>query len=506
MEPFRPLKEGQVSIYCCGVTVYDLCHLGHARSYINWDVLRRYLIWRGYAVTFVQNFTDIDDKILNRAADEGSSMEAVSERNIAAFHADMEALGILRPDRMPRATRCLDAIRDLIGELEAKGAAYSADGDVYFAVMKHAGYGKLSGRDLGEQQTNAEGRVADAEEARKQHPFDFALWKGAKPGEPAFPSPWGAGRPGWHIECSAMSHGLLGETFDIHGGGLDLIFPHHENEIAQSEARYGRPMAKYWLHNGLMQASGEVGKVGGRQTRAADDHAAQEAGKISKSKGSSAFKELLQQYQPETIRYFLLSTHYRRPIDYSPARLEETETALENFYRFFKRYQRVAGESFYDLTPPARREEGDLSPGESELLKTVDQHRQRFLEAMDDDFNTGGAIGELFELLRALNRFVDQQKLEDEKARSAEKLEQLRRGTLALRELTAVLGLFREPIEAPAAGDDQLTGKLIELLIEIRADARKNKDFATADKVRDRLGEIGVKLEDRPSGTEWTIE
>ena len=235
-EPFHPIIPGKVSIYCCGVTVYDLCHLGHARSYIVWDVLRRYLISQGYEVKFVQNFTDIDDKILRRAAEEGCSMDEISERNILAFHEDMDALGILRADRMPRATKCLQEIRTLIGELEASGSAYSVDGDVYFSVMKHAGYGKLSNRDLKEQHRNAEGRVTDLEEARKNHPFDFALWKGAKEGEPSFPSPWGEGRPGWHIECSAMVRKELGNTIDIHLGGADLIFPHHENEIAQSES------------------------------------------------------------------------------------------------------------------------------------------------------------------------------------------------------------------------------------------------------------------------------
>ncbi|MEY3758375.1 MAG: hypothetical protein RLZZ263_1529, partial [Cyanobacteriota bacterium] len=256
-EAFEPLEPGKVSIYCCGVTVYDLCHLGHARSYIAWDVLRRYLIWSGYQVTFVQNYTDIDDKILNRAAEEGSSMQAVSERNIDAFVADMARLNILPADRMPRATASLDAIRTLIGELEAKGAAYSSDGDVYFAVMKHAGYGKLSGRELDQQLDNASGRVASEEEARKQHPFDFALWKGAKSGEPSFPSPWGAGRPGWHIECSAMVREELGETIDIHLGGADLVFPHHENEIAQSEAATGKELAHYWLHNGMVNVGGQ---------------------------------------------------------------------------------------------------------------------------------------------------------------------------------------------------------------------------------------------------------
>ena len=248
VEEFTPIEPGKVSIYCCGVTVYDLCHLGHARSYIAWDVLRRHLRWSGYAVTFVQNYTDIDDKILNRASEEGSSMDAVSERNIEAFVADMGRLNILPADRMPRATRSLDAIRTLISELEAKGAAYSTDGDVYFAVMKHAGYGKLSGRDLEQQQDNAAGRVASAEEARKQHPFDFALWKGAKPGEPSFPSPWGQGRPGWHIECSAMSTHYLGEQIDIHTGGEDNIFPHHECEIAQTEAHTGARFVGIWMH------------------------------------------------------------------------------------------------------------------------------------------------------------------------------------------------------------------------------------------------------------------
>jgi len=286
VEEFRPLEPGKVSIYCCGVTVYDLCHLGHARSYIAWDVLRRYLIWSDYAVTFVQNYTDIDDKILNRASEEGSSMEEVSERNIDAFVADMARLNILPADRMPRATRSLDAIRALISELEAKGAAYSADGDVYFAVMKHAGYGKLSGRDLEQQQDNAAGRVARAEDARKPHPFDFALWKGAKPGEPSFPSPWGQGRPGWHIECSAMVREELGDTIDIHLGGADLVFPHHENEIAQSEAATGKELAHFWLHNGMVNVGGQ---------------------KMSKSLGNSPEPlDLIKQYSADGVRVGML--------------------------------------------------------------------------------------------------------------------------------------------------------------------------------------------------------
>jgi cysteinyl-tRNA synthetase len=303
-----------------------------------------------------------------------------------------------------------------------------------------------------------------------------------------------------------MSRRLLGKTFDIHGGGLDLVFPHHENEVAQSECCHGQPMAKYWLHNGLMQASDEVGKVGGRNTRPGEgDIDAQQAGKISKSKGSSAFRELLDQFAPETIRFFLLSTQYRRPIDYSMGRIREVETGLETFYRFFKRYERVSGESFYSLAPAARRSDGDFQPGGDPLLVEVADRRNRFLEAMDDDFNTGGAIGDLFELVRRLNKFVDDEKLEDAKQRQPAKVASLKRGAAALRELGAILGIFRKPAaEKVAAGGDDLASQLMTLLIDLRAEARKKKDFATADRIRNGLTEIGVTLEDRPGGTDWS--
>jgi cysteinyl-tRNA synthetase len=343
---------------------------------------------------------------------------------------------------------------------------------------------------------------------RKHNAADFALWKGAKAGEPAWPSPWGEGRPGWHIECSAMSRRYLGRTFDIHGGGLDLIFPHHENEIAQSESAHGQPMAKYWMHNGLMQASGEVGKVGGRSTRPAEgDLDAQQAGKISKSKGSSAFRDLLKEFAPETIRFFLLSTHYRRPIDYSQARLREMEAALENFYRFFKRYERVTGESFYAIVPPARRPEGNFDPGSDALLQDVAQRRDKFLEAMDDDFNTGGGTGDLFELLRRLNKFIDDEKLEKPEHQTPAKLASLKRGTVVLAELAALMGLFRQPPTGKeTAGDNHVVDNLMKLLIELRAESRKKKDFATADRIRTGLTEIGIVLEDRPGGTEWSLQ
>ena len=302
-----------------------------------------------------------------------------------------------------------------------------------------------------------------------------------------------------------MSRRLLGESFDIHGGGLDLMFPHHENEVAQSECCHGKPMAKYWMHNGLMQASSEVGKVGGRNTRPTEgDLAAQEVGKISKSKGSAPFRDMLSKFSGETIRFFVLSTQYRRPIDYSEERLHEVETGMDTFYRFFKRYDRVTGESFYALAAPATRKLGDFDAGDQPLLKTAAEHRNHFLEAMDDDFNTGGGIGSLFDLVRALNKHCDDEKLEEPTKRTPEKLDALRRGTAVLRELAGTLGLFRKPQEEKAPGGDDLTGKLMQLLIELRAEARKKKDFATADRIRNTLTEIGVLLEDRPGGTDWS--
>jgi len=377
-----------------------------------------------------------------------------------------------------------------------------SQGDVYFEVGKVADYGKLSHRRTEALQGDG-GGMAD----RKRAGADFALWKRAKPGEPAWESPWGPGRPGWHIECSAMSRRLLGETFDIHGGGLDLVFPHHENEIAQSESCHGEPMARYWMHNGLMQASEELGKVGGRHTRpAAGDLAAQEVGKISKSKGSEPFSELLEEFSGETIRFFILATQYRRPIDFGQSRIREVETGLETFYRFFRRYERVTGASFYQIAPPDRRSQGDLEPGGDAVLQAVTEHRTRFLEAMDDDFNTGGGVGILFDLVRRLNKFVDDEKLEEPGKQTPAILSVLKRGAAVLGELSAVLGLFRRPPHEQPAGDSELIGKLMDLLIQLRAEARKAKDFATADRIRSSLAELGVTLEDRPGGTEWSAQ
>jgi cysteinyl-tRNA synthetase len=369
---------------------------------------------------------------------------------------------------------------------------------VYFDVTKDDDYGKLSHRDPEALQAGA--RVEPS--AIKRNPGDFALWKAAKPGEPAWDSPWGRGRPGWHIECSAMSMRYLGETFDIHGGGLDLVFPHHENEIAQSESFTGKTFARYWMHNGLLQRTGEARKLGGRRVGDLSD---QEAEKMSKSKGNIVtITELLARHQPETIRFFLLSTHYRRPIDFSDDRIEEVSRGLHAFHRFIERYQRIAGESFYSIAAPDRAGEfpagvADADPAELAILKA---QRDAFLAAMEDDFNTGGAIGILYDLLRSLNSFAD--KWEKDKRPSI--MQALKVGTRVLRELTGILGIFRAPIADVAKPKDDLTGKLIELLIDVRKQARSQKNFAMADDIRKRLAEMGVTLEDRPDGTTWRIQ
>jgi cysteinyl-tRNA synthetase len=371
-EEFIPLTPGKVLIYCCGVTVYDLCHLGHARSYIVWDVLRRHLMGQGYDVKFVQNFTDIDDKIIARAKSEETSIETVSERNIQAFEEDMKTLNILPADKMPRVTNSLDAIRNMIQVLTDKGAAYSIDGDVYFSVMKYAEYGKLSGRKLEQQRSQ--------EDTEKQHPFDFALWKGVKADEPSFDSPWGQGRPGWHIECSAMIRQELGETIDIHLGGSDLIFPHHENEIAQSEIANGKELAHYWLHNGFVTVGEE---------------------KMAKSLGNfTTIRNLIEfGISPMAIRLFVLQAHYRKPIDFN---MEAMKSAVNGW--------KILNTA---LSFGINRE-----VTESLSLSTDLEHiRNRFISALNDDLNTSVAVGELFQLARLIrtNSCDDSWKLLQEK-------------------------------------------------------------------------------------------
>ena len=497
-EEFIPLQDRIVSIYCCGVTVYDLCHLGHARSYIVWDVLRRFLSWPGqvggaYAVTFVQNFTDIDDKILNRAAQEGLSMQVVSERNISAYFQDMDALNILRADAMPRATGCLDGICSLISELENKGAAYSADGDVYFAVMKHRNYGKLSGRDLSEQQEGASGRTTGEDDARKQHPFDFALWKRAKPGEPSFPSPWGLGRPGWHIECSAMVRQELGDTIDIHLGGADLIFPHHENEIAQSEAASGKPLARYWLHNGMVNVGGE---------------------KMSKSLGNfTTIRSLLESgVSPMTLRFFVLQAHYRKPLDFTLAGLDAAATGWKGLSLALE-VGRLQGEQLGWPSSP-------LEPPQAGLSEELSSCQARFNQAMEDDLNTSAALSELFDLARPLRALANRLRIGEPPTETERSMAP--RWALLV-ELAGVLGLEPES-SAPSAlelgaadlgsaGGDALNPALteagpsdaaIQALVEQRKRAKASRDFATADRLRAELQAQGIELVDKPGGvTIW---
>ncbi|MFV2067579.1 MAG: cysteine--tRNA ligase [Pirellulales bacterium] len=500
-EPFRPVVTGRVGIYLCGPTVYKPSHIGHMVGPVIFDTIKRYLVHSGYDVTWVVNITDVDDKLIAESKRRGIPMAEVAREMTEDYLENLKALGVEGIDHFPKATDNMEGIVALIEDLINKGFAYASEGDVYFDVTKDSEYGKLSRR--GVDQVEGEGG-----NDRKRHGADFALWKRAKPDEPSWPSPWGLGRPGWHIECSAMSRALLGETFDIHGGGLDLVFPHHENEIAQSECCHGKPMARYWMHNGLMQASSETGKVGGRATRAVgdEDDDQQAAAKISKSTGALPFRELLERHAPETIRFFLLTTHYRRPIDFSDQRIDEVRSGIDAFYRFFKRFERITGTSFYELPPARTREQGQFTAGEDRTLARLVEHRARLLEAMDDDFNTGAAIGELFELVRTLNKACDQQGLDGGGNHPPDRLAPLLQGAKLMRELTTVLGLFQRPVDERAATDETLVGQLIELLIDLRASARKQKDFATADRIRDGLAELKITLEDRPGGTDWSLE
>jgi cysteinyl-tRNA synthetase len=496
------VQPGQVGMYLCGPTVYKPSHIGHMVGPVIFDTVKRHLVYSGWNVTWVVNITDVDDKIIAESSIRGTTMAALAEEMTADYLTNLAALGVTGIDEMPKATDHIGTIIAFIEGLVTKGSAYASNGDVYFDVTRDADYGKLTNRSV--DQTQGEGG-STAE--RKRSAADFALWKQAKPGEPSWDSPWGPGRPGWHIECSAMSKAILGETFDIHGGGLDLVFPHHENEIAQSESLHDRPMAKVWMHNGLMQAGSAAGKVGGRPREVGEaedataDADAQAATKISKSTGAEPFKTLLNRHRPEAIRLLLLSTHYRSPIHFGEEPLRESAKAMEAFERLFARYTRIAGKSFHAL-PCRNRQTGDAAVATAGPEAV--QLRTRFLAAMDDDFNTAIAVAALFDFVRSINKFIDQHNLETKK--SAAELSGLDVRMLVLRELTGVLGMFLEPPNShpSSEADGGLVAQLMDLVIEIRANARKSKDFATADLVRNRLAEAGVVLEDRPDGTGWS--
>jgi cysteinyl-tRNA synthetase len=452
-EELVPLKAGEITMYSCGVTVYDLCHVGHARMMIVFDVISRYLRFAGYRVTFARNFTDIDDKIIRRANQEGVAVSEISERFIAEFRADITALGVHPPEVEPKATAHVPEMIALIERLVAGGYAYVVDGDVYFEIRRFPPYGRLSGKNLDDLLSGA--RV-DVDE-RKRDPRDFALWKGAKPGEPSWESPWGPGRPGWHIECSAMASKYLGTTFDIHGGGDDLIFPHHECEIAQSEAASGKPFARYWLHNGMVNLGAE---------------------KMSKSLGNTLWiREILKRHPADTLRFWVLGTHYRNPLEYAEERFAEAGRALERLWGPVLTARKFADAQGFDAL------------GGSEFPADLAPFRDAFVAAMDDDFNTPQALGALFDMARTLNR-VDGKSVPD-----------VVRGARALKTLLEALGLAepKPPIgEIPKDLSDKVVG-----LIRARAQARTSRDFKRADEIRAELAALEVTVKDTPQGAEW---
>jgi cysteinyl-tRNA synthetase len=489
-EPFVTVRPGKVGIYLCGPTVYDKAHIGHMVGPVIFDCVKRYLEYCGYDVTWVVNITDVDDKLIKKANERGISMLEVADENIADYYGNLAALGVNQIDHFPRATECMGDIISFISDLIDGGHAYQSDGDVYFDVSKDQDYGKLSNRSIESMQGEG-GSTGE----RKRHVADFALWKAAKPGEPSWDSPWGAGRPGWHIECSAMSKKLLGETFDIHGGGLDLVFPHHENEIAQSECCHMKPMVLYWAHNGLLRAGASSDKIGGGDA----------AGKMSRSKGAGGLADLIKRQGGERIRFFLLRTHYRSTVLFNEPEIEEAGKGLESFNRLFKRYTRITGKDFYDLNAPTSRKDGEVASATGDPAVTAAQSaRQKFLAAMDDDFNTGGAIGELFELARVANKFADDHDLEGAGKSNSDAVAKFTALLTTIKELANVLGLFQTQPQAEASGADDLLDKLMPLVIDLRAAARKNKNFAVADKIRDAIAPIGITLEDRAGQTEWT--
>jgi cysteinyl-tRNA synthetase len=468
-------------MYVCGVTVYDYCHIGHARANIVFDVIFRYLKYAGYDVTYVRNYTDIDDKIINRANQEGTDYRTIADRYIKAFDEDMDKLGLAKPTVEPKATDHIGGIVSIIETLIEKGHAYAADGDVYFAVETWPEYLKLSGRNLEEMQAGARVEVGE----KKRNPMDFALWKGSKPGEPWWESPWGDGRPGWHIECSAMSMKFLGKSFDFHGGGKDLIFPHHENEIAQSEAANGCGFVRYWLHNGFVNINSE---------------------KMSKSLGNFfTIREVLQKFDPETLRFFILSAHYRSPIDFSDQSLDDAQVGLERIYSCLAALDEVLNDTPTSAELPAV--EG-LSPIGLELQEKVEQFLPRFVEAMDDDFNTAQALGVLFETVRATNRF-----LAESKEVTPLSLSLVAHVRHLFEEAGGVLGLFSsrpsswlDRSNSARAGQIDVSADEIERLILERAEARTSKNFTRGDEIRDLLLEKGIQLLDSAQGTSWKVK
>lgn len=480
-EAFQPIRDGEVGIYACGITVYDLCHIGHARSAVVFDTITRYFRYRGYDVTFVKNYTDVDDKIIQKGNAEGVGIADISERYIREHDEDMDRLGVARPSFAPRATEHIRGMISLIRRLLDRGLAYVVDGDVYYAVGNFPGYGKLSGRDLDELIAGARVDVND----KKRNPLDFALWKASKEGEPWWESPWGNGRPGWHIECSVMSQCFLGETFDIHGGGEDLIFPHHENEIAQSEGSTDKPLAHYWVHNGFVRINRE---------------------KMSKSLANFfTIRDVLKAYHPEVLRLFLLQSHYRNPVDFSDEALAEARIGMDRFYSTLRRIKDLQASPSEGVAA----DPSELSAKNRDLHDKLSSLPAQFVEAMDDDFNTARALGHVFEAVRLINGFIADRDF----VRSPETILIMQTAWDILIDLGSVLGLFRldphayfrqdREREAAKRGLDMAE---IESLIAARQAARAARNWKKADELRDVLVARKILLEDSPLETTWKFE
>jgi cysteinyl-tRNA synthetase len=487
---FEPVRPGKVGMYLCGPTVYKSPHIGHMVGPVIFDAVKRYLQFKGYEVTWVVNITDVDDKLIDAANRQGTTMQALAERHTKEYFEALAVLGIDTIDQFPKASEHIAEIQAMCLNLVEKGRAYAADGNVWFDVTKDPDYGKLSNRRVADQESGTRA----LEGAGKRHPADFALWKAAKPGEPQWNSPWGPGRPGWHIECSAMSTKILGPTFDIHGGGMDLMFPHHENELAQSESATDRPFVKYWLHNGLTRVRTKA-KSGEWQS---DD--------MHESSGNAIrVRELLDTHGPELIRYLLLSTHYRSPIEFSEEVLASSKKGLSVFPRLFERVERLTGKSVAEpgQTDMDREANALLDSAHGPFAKNVLVLKSKFLEVMDDDFNTAGAIGVLHELAGEVNAFLERN--DAERTKPAEALGAATAAAQSLRSLGLVLGLFRQkaPLDATAGAQAGTLDKVMRLVIRLRQEARTTKNFALADAIRDGLTEIGITLEDRPDGTGW---
>lgn len=475
-ETLQTLEPGHVKLYVCGITSYDYCHIGHARSALAFDMIVRYLKYRGYKVTFVRNFTDIDDKIIARAQEQGTSSEELANRFIDEFYTDMDSLGVDRPDIEPKATEHIKEMTALIGELIDRGMAYQAGNDVYYVVDSFPEYGKLSKRNLDDMKAGA--RISVNEQ--KNNPMDFVLWKGSKPGEPTWDSPWGPGRPGWHIECSAMSKKYLGETFDIHGGGQDLIFPHHENEIAQSEGASGKSFAHTWIHHGFVTIRDE---------------------KMSKSLGNFlTIRDILDHYHPEILRFFIFSTHYRSPLDFSESAMKDATAGLERLYEC------VAA---VDALDPASAKSNGGSVLSAEDIKKVSEMESRFQQAMDNDFNTAQAQGIFFDTVKTINRLHD--KISG--TPTVEDIQLLKNSTAQLRKLAAIMGLLTEDARsfldtrrAKLIAESDIDPSAIDALIAERYQCRLDKNWARSDQIRDELLARNIELSDGPEGTTWSVK